>query len=185
MRGRPCFYAFGLTAWGWIHLLIGVGLPAKTATPCRPSPQSTRRRLAEWRFGRKGSSHHFGSAPCPGSPRPDGRIVKPRRSKRWRRGDLAARNPYSMGLYPITTGSGRLIDRPSSGSYWRASAEKLAELNTGGRIYWGPKGESPPAIKRYLSEVSAGRVPGSVWPPEESRRCRPIPLRGARSQLPD
>jgi len=27
----------------------------------------------------------------------------------WRRGDLAARNPYSLGLYPVTTPSGRVI----------------------------------------------------------------------------
>jgi len=34
----------------------------------------------------------------------------------WRRGDLAARNPYSLGRYPITTPSGRVIEGPPSGS---------------------------------------------------------------------
>jgi len=85
----------------------------------------------------------------------------------WRRGDLAARNPYSLGLYPITTPSGRIITGPPSGSYWRVSAARLAELDRDGRIYWGPKGESRPYIKRFLSEVSEGRVVGSVWIPEE------------------
>jgi adenine-specific DNA-methyltransferase len=85
----------------------------------------------------------------------------------WRRGDLAARNPYSQGLYPITTPSGRVIDGPPSGSYWRISKDKLAELDADNRIYWGPKGKSRPYIKRFLSEVSAGRVPGSIWSPEE------------------
>jgi adenine-specific DNA-methyltransferase len=85
----------------------------------------------------------------------------------WRRGDLAARNPYSLGLYPIVTPSGREIDGPPSGSYWRISADRLAELDADGRIYWGPKGGSRPYIKRFLSEVSAGRVPGSIWSPEE------------------
>jgi adenine-specific DNA-methyltransferase len=85
----------------------------------------------------------------------------------WRRGDLAARNPYSLGLYPITTPSGRVIAGPPSGSYWRVSEAKLAELDRDGRIYWGPKGESRPYIKRFLSQVSEGRVVGSIWPPEE------------------
>jgi len=81
----------------------------------------------------------------------------------WRRGDLAARNPYSLGRYPITTPSGRTIAGPPSGSYWRVSADKLAALDTDGRIYWGLAGESRPYIKRFLSEVSEGRVGGSVW----------------------
>lgn len=85
----------------------------------------------------------------------------------WRRGDLAARNPYSLGRYPITTPSGRVIEGPPSGSYWRVSAKKLAELDTEGRIYWGPNGESRPYIKRFLSEVSEGRVGGSIWSPED------------------
>jgi adenine-specific DNA-methyltransferase len=85
----------------------------------------------------------------------------------WRRGDLAARNPYSQGLYPITTPSGRVIAGPPSGSYWRISEDKLAELDADGRIYWGPRGDSRPYIKRFLSEVSEGRVPGSIWSPEE------------------
>ena len=85
----------------------------------------------------------------------------------WRRGDLAARNPYSLGRYPITTPSGREIAGPPTGSYWRVSESKLRELDSDGRIYWGPKGDSRPYIKRYLAEVSAGRVPGSVWTPDE------------------
>lgn len=85
----------------------------------------------------------------------------------WRRGDLAARNPYSLGLYSITTPSGRVIEGPPSGSYWRISEARLTELDADGRIYWGPRGDSRPYIKRFLSEVSQGRVPGSIWSPEE------------------
>src|SRR5581483_10585811 len=85
----------------------------------------------------------------------------------WRRGDLAARNYYSLGLYSIRTPSGRLIDGPPSGSYWRVSQERLTELDAAGRIYWGPDGASRPYVKRFLSEVAAGRVPGTVWAPED------------------
>jgi adenine-specific DNA-methyltransferase len=85
----------------------------------------------------------------------------------WRRGDLAARNPYSLGRYPITTPSGRVISGPPAGSYWRIAQAKLHELDRDGRIYWGPNGDSRPYIKRFLSEVSEGRVLGSVWSPED------------------
>lgn len=85
----------------------------------------------------------------------------------WRRSDLAARNPYSRGLYKITTPSGRLIEGPPSGSYWRIAKEELERLDADGRIYWGADGSSRPYIKRFLTEVAAGRVPSSVWHPEE------------------
>lgn len=85
----------------------------------------------------------------------------------WRRGDLAARNYYSKGLYAITTPSGRRISGPPSGSYWRVSEEELNRLDSEGRIFWGPDGGSRPYLKRYLSEVKGGRVPSSVWHPEE------------------
>ncbi|GAA2711570.1 site-specific DNA-methyltransferase [Micromonospora olivasterospora] len=93
---------------------------------------------------------------------PDGDLRGP-----WRRGDLAARNFYSKGLYPVTTPSGRLIAGPPSGSYWRVSEDELKRLDADGRIYWGPDGSSRPYLKRYLSEVKGGRVPSSVWHPEE------------------
>jgi adenine-specific DNA-methyltransferase len=85
----------------------------------------------------------------------------------WRRGDLAARNYYSRGTYPVTTPSGRIIDGPPSGSYWRVSQEELARLDADNRIYWGGDGSSRPYLKRYLSEVAGGRVPSTVWHPEE------------------
>ncbi|MFD9893843.1 site-specific DNA-methyltransferase [Amycolatopsis sp. NPDC059027] len=85
----------------------------------------------------------------------------------WRRGDLAARNYYSKGTYPVVTPSGRKISGPPSGSYWRVSEEELKRLDAEGRIYWGPDGNSRPYLKRYLTEVKQGRVPSSVWHPEE------------------
>ncbi|MFE0424372.1 site-specific DNA-methyltransferase [Streptomyces sp. NPDC058953] len=85
----------------------------------------------------------------------------------WRRGDLAARNYYSKGMYPVLTPGGRRITGPPSGSYWRVSEEELTRLDGEGRIYWGPDGMSRPYLKRYLTEVTQGRIPSSVWHPEE------------------
>jgi adenine-specific DNA-methyltransferase len=85
----------------------------------------------------------------------------------WTSGDLQARNPYSLGTYPITCPSGRVIPGPGRGSYWRVSAKKLAELDADKRIWWGKDGSGMPRIKRFLSEVMEGRVPQTLWPHSE------------------
>lgn len=82
---------------------------------------------------------------------------------RWKPGDLSARNFYSLGTYAITTPSGRFIEGPPKGNYWRYSEEKLWELHNDNRIWWGKDGNGSPAIKRFLSEVQGGVVPQTLW----------------------
>lgn len=82
----------------------------------------------------------------------------------WLLGDLAARNFYAQGRYPITTPSGRVISGPPAGSYWRISEEKFKELDQDGRIWWGESKDNRPGIKRFLSEVKDGVVPQTYWP---------------------
>ena len=81
----------------------------------------------------------------------------------WRPNNLAARNRYSKGLYAITCPSGRVIEGPPRGSYWRVSEERLRELDEDGRIWWGERGNNVPAPKIFLSEVKQGRVPQTLW----------------------
>ena len=81
----------------------------------------------------------------------------------WLLSDLAARNPYSRGRYPITTPSGNVIEGPPAGSSWRVSREKFDELDEDHRIWWGATGRNRPGIKRFLSEVQEGVVPRSLW----------------------
>ncbi|WP_282756235.1 site-specific DNA-methyltransferase [Desulfuromonas thiophila] len=85
----------------------------------------------------------------------------------WRANNLAARNYYSKGTYPITCPSGRVIDGPPSGSYWRVSEEKFQAMDREGRIWWGKDGNNVPAPKIYLTEVKQGVVPQTFWPYEE------------------
>ncbi|TDP82877.1 adenine-specific DNA-methyltransferase [Aquabacterium commune] len=81
----------------------------------------------------------------------------------WKASDLSARNFYSEGTYPITCPSGRIIEGPPPGSYWRVKESKFKEMDAEGRIWWGEDGNNIPAIKRYLSEVKQGRVPQTLW----------------------
>ncbi len=85
----------------------------------------------------------------------------------WKPSDLSARNYYSVGRYPITCPSGRVISGPPQGMYWRVSKEKLSERDKDGRIWWGKDGNNVPAIKRFLSEVMSGVVPETIWTYQE------------------
>ena len=81
----------------------------------------------------------------------------------WLLSDLAARNVYNEGRYPITTKAGRVIPGPPAGSYWRVSKAKFEELDRDNRIWWGESGDNRPGIKRFLSEVRQGVVPQTYW----------------------
>ncbi|MEZ5439877.1 MAG: site-specific DNA-methyltransferase [Lysobacterales bacterium] len=81
----------------------------------------------------------------------------------WKPADLLARNAYSAGVYSITCPSGRLIDGPPVGTYWRFSKSKFDDLDRDNRIWWGKDGDNIPALKRFLSEVANGRTPQTLW----------------------
>ena len=82
----------------------------------------------------------------------------------WKTRDLSARNFYGLGKYPIKTPSGRTIEGPHGGNYWRVSEEKFWQLVADNRIWWGKNGDSIPQIKRFLAEVKQGITPQTIWP---------------------
>ncbi|MFW2355122.1 MULTISPECIES: site-specific DNA-methyltransferase [Pseudomonadota] len=81
----------------------------------------------------------------------------------WTSSDLAARNRYDAGLYPVTCPSGRVIDGPPKGRYWGVSEANFKRLDQDRRIWWGEDGNNMPRLKRFLSEVQQGRTPQTLW----------------------
>jgi site-specific DNA-methyltransferase (adenine-specific)/adenine-specific DNA-methyltransferase len=81
----------------------------------------------------------------------------------WTSGDLSARNYYSLGTYSVQCPSGRVIDGPPRGTYWRVAKQKFLELDADHRIWWGKDGDNVPRLKRFLSDVKEGMVPQTLW----------------------
>ena len=80
----------------------------------------------------------------------------------WMSDNLTARNYYSDGEYEVTGPNGKIF-RPQKGRYWTTSHKKFLELDKDNRIWWGKTRESTPRLKRFLSEVSSGRIPQTLW----------------------
>jgi len=80
----------------------------------------------------------------------------------WASSDLCARNSYSEGLYSVTCPSGRLIESPPHGTYWRVSKSNFLALHEDSRIWWGDEGNNMPRQKRFLSEVKDGVIPQTL-----------------------
>ena len=110
-------------------------------------------------------SDSFAPNPMPRTEKQDKAYKNPDNDSRgpWKMSDLSARNPYSLGRYAITTPSGRVINGPPGGNYWRVSEDVFRKLDSDNRIWWGRKGNSIPQIKRFLSEVKQGVTPQTLW----------------------
>lgn len=80
----------------------------------------------------------------------------------WKAGDISVKRITPKDIYEILTPSGRSV-LPPSGTSWRFSREKLLEMIKDNRIWFGPKGDSVPAIKRFLSEVKQGITCLTLW----------------------
>jgi adenine-specific DNA-methyltransferase len=98
------------------------------------------------------------------SERATGRYQNPDKDPRgdWSSSDLTARNYYSEGTYEVVSPAGKKFT-PSMGNYWRVAKTKFTEMDRDRRIWWGPKRDSMPRLKRFLSEVKAGVVPQTMW----------------------
>jgi adenine-specific DNA-methyltransferase len=85
----------------------------------------------------------------------------------WKPADLSAKTYNTATDYPITTPSGRIVRPPASRS-WTINQGTLAELISDNRIWFGPKGDSVPAAKKFLTEVRQGATALTIWAYEEA-----------------
>jgi adenine-specific DNA-methyltransferase len=80
----------------------------------------------------------------------------------WTTNALQARNYYAQGTFEVTGPTGKTF-WPPPGTYWRVNADKLHELRSDGRVWFGAKGTAAPRIKKFLSEAKQGVVPSTLW----------------------
>ena len=84
----------------------------------------------------------------------------------WSSGDLTAKTYSAAYDYPIVTPSGKSIS-PTNGRSWITSRETMQKWIDEGRIWFGEHGDNTPRYKRYLSEMTDGIVPTTLWKYEE------------------
>lgn len=80
----------------------------------------------------------------------------------WRSDNLSVKTYNAKCDYPITTPIGRVVN-PPNGRAWVVSKEKYEELLADNRIWFGLNSTGVPALKRFLSEVSDGVRPQTIW----------------------
>lgn len=80
----------------------------------------------------------------------------------WTSGDILVKTYNKSCDYPITTPSGKIVN-PVPGRCWRFSEESFLEKVKDNRIWFGPKGNGVPRVKRFLSELKfEGMAPTSI-----------------------
>lgn len=85
----------------------------------------------------------------------------------WTSGPIQAGPRSEDRVYEIITPSGRKVLPPPQ-YCWRVTKEKFEQMVADNRIYFGPKGDNVPRIKRFLSEVKEGMVATTLWLREEA-----------------
>lgn len=80
----------------------------------------------------------------------------------WQSDNLSVKTYSKSCDYPITTPSGRKI-RPPEGRAWSVNEDSFQRLIKENRIWFGPKGDNVPRLKRFLSEVQDGTVSKTIW----------------------
>lgn len=84
----------------------------------------------------------------------------------WASSDMTVRTYSEAYDYPITTPSGKVIT-PSNGRCWAMPREKFLELERDNRVWFGQHGDNVPRFKTFLSELTDGMVPLTLWKHED------------------
>ena len=80
----------------------------------------------------------------------------------WKASDMSVKTYNAACDYPIMTPSGKTVEPPAA-RCWSLSRNAFRERLADNRIWFGPNGDSTPAIKRFLSELKyEGMAPTSI-----------------------
>jgi adenine-specific DNA-methyltransferase len=85
----------------------------------------------------------------------------------WKAGDVLRNEPRDYAIFPVRLPSGRDVMPPPNTS-WRFTREKFSELIEDNRIWFGKDGDSRPAYKRFISEVSDTIPAETIWKHEDA-----------------
>lgn len=80
----------------------------------------------------------------------------------WKAADATVGPVVEEKVYPISLPSGRIVF-PSSGRCWLYTKERFEEIKAENRVWFGPEGDSMPAIKKFASEVKQTMTPMTIW----------------------
>ena len=100
----------------------------------------------------------------PRSERMDKRYKNPDNDSRgpWISTDLTRAEHRDRDYWPIETPSGRLVF-PAKGRSWSRPPENIQKLKKGNRLWFGPKNDRMPRLKKFLEEMNEGLTPQSLW----------------------
>jgi adenine-specific DNA-methyltransferase len=79
----------------------------------------------------------------------------------WTSGPLQRNEARDYAIFPIISPTGK-EHWPPKGTSWRFTKEKMAELISESRIWFGEHGNNVPRLKRFLSDVS-DTIPATTW----------------------
>ncbi len=80
----------------------------------------------------------------------------------WKPSDLTRAEYRERDFYPITTPSGKQV-LPAKGRSWSRPPAEIERLRADNRLWFGPKGDAKPSLKRFLTEVQDGVVAKALW----------------------
>jgi len=102
--------------------------------------------------------------PLPRTEEMDKRYKNPDNDPRgpWTATDLSRSEHRDRDYWGLTTPSGKTVF-PAKGRSWSRPKENIEKLKVDGRLWFGPKGENLPRLKKFLSEMEGGVTPQSIW----------------------
>jgi len=102
--------------------------------------------------------------PLPRSKEMDERYKNPDNDPRgpWTATDLTRAEHRDRDYWGLITPSGKTVF-PAKGRSWSRPKENIERLKEDGRLWFGPKGENLPRLKKFLSEMEGGVTPQSIW----------------------